>query len=121
MSDLFKSFLDGIQASQQGGWSGAFALWMFVMVTLAAALLALRAYRTANDARLHALSERLDKCEQKHEDERERRARIQRKLSMVTGLLISQLGNRALPDGFLQIILNDDIEEVPRLAPAVAS
>jgi hypothetical protein len=134
MAEVLSVFLDVLGTAQRDGWGVILVLWIFVLVVLAAAFLAIRAYRSANDNRLAELGERLDSCEEKHKEqseamerqreamerERERRARLQRKLSMVTGLLIAQLGNRALPEGFLQIILNDDIEEVPQLGQGVA-
>lgn len=113
MIEIIRSFIDILPASQRDG--AFFVLWMFIGVVLFAAWYAIRAYRSANNARIAQLEAGLAECKEKHEEQSHAYARLQRKLALVTGLLIAQLGNRSLPDGFLQIILNDDTEEVPDL------
>jgi acid phosphatase family membrane protein YuiD len=118
MTEAIKAFFDALAVAQRDGWGALFVLWVFVLVVLAAAWFAIRAYRGANDNRLSELKDRLDDCERKHDKQIQAHAKLQRKLAMVTGMLVSQLGNARLPEGFLQMILNDDIEEVPTLGSA---
>jgi hypothetical protein len=127
-----RALLEAMVAAQREGWGASFVLWVFVLAAVGAAALALRAYRGANEARIDALTERLDDCERKHAQQsqvleqalqqaRVRHDRLQRKLALVTGLLIAKLGERGVPDGLLALILDEDGEGLPVAGMAAAA
>ena len=123
-----RALLETMAAAQRDGWGAIFVLWVFALAAVGAAVLALRAYRGANDARIDALGQRLDDCERKHEQQsralelaRLRHDRLQRKLSLVTGLLVARFGDSGFPADMLRVMLDEGADDLPDLGFSAAT
>ncbi len=116
MSDLLRTFLETLAAAQREGWADKLALWVFVLATLSAALMAIRGYQIAlrkleeqYRARIAELEARLKEWEDRHAWETQR---LRDKLDRLQTLVLSTYGSN-VPQAFLELMLEPEQARKP--------
>jgi hypothetical protein len=100
LSLVFSSFHDAMQA----GYGASFVLLIVILALLIVVYGMLRAY-----------SSRLGECEKKHRAQEESAARMQKKFAICVGMIVSLMGNRPVPKGFWETMLDDNAVEIPNI------
>lgn len=111
----FAELMSAIFSAKESGAGVYLLLYLIILVLLSVAWVQFRINSKHMKAAIVDLMRRLDDCEKKHGEQaalREQdalaRQRLQAKLSIVTGMLVSSMGNRKLPDGFWRTMIEEE-------------
>lgn len=113
VTDLLRTFLETLAAAQREGWADKLALWVFVLVTLAAALWAIRtrertmrALEAQYQDRIADLELRLAGCEGKHGQQEEASERMRQKIERIATLLLTSMPASDLQKAFVELMID---------------
>lgn len=116
----WQEFIDVIFRTHESGGGTYLLLWLFLLILLIFNVIQFRIYRANTKREVAKLESDVAEYEQKFgelslafDDFKKRYARLQKKLSITTGMVIANLGSRKLPEGFWQAMMDDEKEDMP--------
>lgn len=118
----WKEFTDVVFKTHESGGGTYLLLWLFLLVLLIFNVVQFRIHRANTKREIAKLEADVKEYEERFGDVTEafdafkiRYARLQKKLSITTGMVIANLGNRKLPDGFWQAMMDDERDDIPSM------